>query len=142
MSLVRSRWKSAGALGAATLVTLTGCAPLPVDCPAIGWMNSLTVELEGDTSTVATVQLCTEQGCAPAPDIDPSGPWGLVALTDRDGDSWTFSTGMLGPDELSVKALTADGVVISEQVVAPAWRRTGGSEQCGGPATAVVSVTI
>lgn len=139
---MRSRWKGQGALGAAMLVTLTGCAPLPVACPAIGWMNSLTVELEGDTSTVAAVQLCTEQGCAPAPDIDPSGPWGLVALTNRDGDSWTFSTDMLSPHELTVKVLTADRVVVSEQVVAPAWRRIGGSEQCGGPATAVVSVTI
>ena len=134
--------KISGVLGTATLLALTGCAPPPVACPAIGWINSLTVELVGDTSSVAAVQLCTPHGCAPSPDLDPSSSWALVALTDRDGDSWSFSTDMSAPDELVVKTLTADGVVLSEEVVAPDWTRVGGREQCGGPSEAVVSVRI
>ena len=139
---MRGRVKISGVLGTATLLALTGCAPPPVACPAIGWINSLTVELVGDTSSVAAVQLCTPHGCAPSPDLDPSSSWALVALTDRDGDSWSFSTDMSAPDELVVKTLTADGVVLSEESVAPDWTRVGGSEQCGGPSEAVVSARI
>ncbi|MGU3646224.1 hypothetical protein ACLBXX_14750 [Microbacterium sp. C23T] len=128
-------------LGCATLLTLTGCVPAPFACPAIGWTNSLTVELAGDTSSVATMQLCTKDGCAPGPNLDSSNPLSLIALVDRDGDAWVFSTDMLALEEITVQTLAADGSVLWETRVSPDWERVGGTEQCGGPSIAIVSLT-
>jgi hypothetical protein len=115
--------------GVAILLSLTGCASaLPSACPAIGWVNTLTVALEGETATVETVQLCTENECASA--------------AERDGDSWTFSTDMMAPDQVTVRTLAADRQINSETDVEPDWERVGGSERCGGPAAAVVTVTV
>ena len=127
---------------AGATVGLTGCTPLPSACPAVGWSNALTVELEGDTSGVSEVQLCTDDGCAPAENIDPTGPLGQISVAGRTGDTWSFSTGMTNLDALTVRTIAADGAVISETEVTPEWVRVGGSEQCGGPGEATVTVQI
>jgi len=130
------------ALVAGATFALTGCTSLPSACSAVGWSNSLTVELEGDTSGVSQVQLCTEDGCAPARDIDPSGPLGQISVARQAGGTWSFSTGMTNLDALTVRTIAADGAVISETEVTPEWVRVGGSEQCGGPGKATVRVEI
>ena len=134
--------KATMALGGIALMILTGCAPAPVACPAIGWVNSLTVELTGQTSSVQRVQLCTQEGCAPGRDVDSSSLLSDIAVTDREGDTWTFETQMLSLEEVTIRALASDGSVVSEDSVRPNWKRVGGSEQCGGPSTALVTVTI
>ena len=130
------------ALGGIVLMTLTGCAPAPVACPAIGWVNSLTVEVTGQTSSVERVQLCTQEGCAPGRDVDSSSPLSLIAVTEREGNTWTFATDMLSLEEVTIRALGSDGSIVSEESVRPDWKRVGGSEQCGGPSTALVTVRI
>lgn len=135
------RRRRAGIVVVAGLVSLTGlagCAPFA--CPAIGWSNTLVAQLDGDTSAVAHVQLCTDDGCAPVEGGDPSGPLGSVQLEAQDAGSWTFSIGMDRPDQVTVRTLAADGTVLSDTEVAPAWVRVGGSEQCGGPGEATVTV--
>jgi len=122
--------------GLVTAIGLTGCVPFA--CPAIGWINTLTVELNGDTDTVAQVQLCTDAGCAPADDVDMTGPLGLISVADHDGDTWTFSVDGL-PDTFTVRTLAADGAVITDTEVTPEWVRVGGSPQCGGPREATVA---
>lgn len=124
--------------GLVTVMCLTGCAPFA--CSAIGWSNTLTVQLEGDTTAVDQVQLCTDDGCAPAEDADLSGPLGFVSVEAQDGDSWTFSVGMDRLERFTVRALAADGTVLSDTEVAPEWVRVGGSAQCGGPGEATVAV--
>lgn len=125
--------------GLVTAMGLTGCVPFA--CPAIGWTNTPTVELDGDTATVAQVQLCTDAGCAPADDVDMTGPLGLISVADRDGDTWTFSVDSL-PDTFTVRTLAADGTVLSDTEVTPEWERVGGSAQCGGPGEATVAATV
>lgn len=130
------------ALSGIALLALTGCVGMPFACPAIGWTNVLTVELVGDTSSIANVQLCTDDGCAPGKDIAADNPLQLVALTDRSGDTWTFATDMLTLEEVTVRTLASDGAILSEDTVRPDWERVGGSEQCGGPAQALVSIPV
>lgn len=132
--------RRAGLLAVAGLVTvmgLTGC--IPFACPAIGWTNALTVQLDGDTSTVDQVQLCTDAGCAPVEDEDITGPLGFVTVEEQNGDAWTFSVDGF-PDTFTVRTLAADDTVLSDTAVTPEWERIGGSEQCGGPSVATVTV--
>lgn len=133
--------RQAGLVAVTVLVTmtgLTGCAPFA--CPAIGWSNTLTVQLVGDTSAVDQVQRCTDAGCAPAADVDPSGPLGWITVESNDGDSWTFSVGMTSMEQVTVRTLAADGTVLSDTEATPEWVRVGGSAQCGGPSEATVAV--
>lgn len=124
--------------GLVTLMGLTGCVPFA--CSAIGWSNTLAVQLDGDTSAVDQVQLCTDAGCAPAEDVDMTGPLGFVSVEDQAGDSWTFSVGMMRLERFTVRTLAGDGTVLSDTEVTPEWVRVGGSEQCGGPGEATVTV--
>lgn len=122
--------------------TACGLVPIPFACPAIGWSNALTVELDGDTSDIATLQLCTKDGCAPSDEGDASGPLGEVDVADRDGDTWVFSVGRTSPEQVVVRTLSADGEVLSETEVAVDWVRVGGDERCGGPGAATVQVEL
>ncbi|ODT25894.1 MAG: hypothetical protein ABS64_00625 [Microbacterium sp. SCN 69-37] len=121
-----------------TMTGLTGCVSFA--CSAIGWSNTLTVQVDGDTRAVDQVQLCTDAGCAPADDLDPSGPLGWITIESNDGDSWTFSVGMTSVEQITVRTLAADGTVLSDTEVIPEWVRVGGSAQCGGPSEATVTV--
>ena len=97
------------ALGSIVLMALTGCAPAPFACPAIGWVNSLTVEVTGQTASVERVQLCTQEGCAPGRDVDSNSPLSLIEVTEREGHTWTFGTQMLSLEEVTIRALASDG---------------------------------
>ncbi|GAA3934729.1 hypothetical protein [Microbacterium soli] len=139
----RTTGRGRAAAAAASLLVASvsaGCSGATV-CPAIGWSNTLTVELGGDAAVVDRVQLCTDAGCAPAEDIDPSGPLGLVTVAEHDTDAWIFSVAGL-PETFTVRALDVDGAVLTESEVAPEWTRTGGTERCGGPSEAVVSTRV
>ncbi|MFV0374854.1 hypothetical protein [Microbacterium sp.] len=133
--------RRAGIVAVAGLVTaigLTGCVPFA--CPAIGWSNTVVVQLDGDTSAVDQVQLCTDDGCAPAEDVDMTGLLGFVSVEDQDGDSWTFSVGMNRLEQFTVRTLAGDGTVLSDTEVTAEWVRVGGSEQCGEPGESTVTV--
>lgn len=139
------------------LTLLTGCRG-PMACTAIGWLNHLSVELEGDASRVEIVQVCVEDVCsAPAEPVrreleDQSAAPGAARPADPNGstppevspysvtrvksDSWTVDVGMSTPEEVTVRALDDDGGVLAEEAFALDWVRVGGSELCGGPAEA------
>lgn len=53
-----------------------------------------------------------------------------------DDSTWQFSATMSAPKRATVRAMSASGEVLAERDVDLAWTRVGGSEQCGGPATA------
>lgn len=50
--------------GLVAAMILTGCVHFA--CPAIGWMNTLTIELDGDAAAVDRVQLCTDVASSPS----------------------------------------------------------------------------
>jgi hypothetical protein len=134
---------------------LGGCSLAPqFACTAIGWVNTVTVELDGSVDGVHTVKLCVEGTCSvmadqpqaldeplevitaipretAAPSTQPATP---PYATKVDDHTWTFNLMMGAPKEVTVRALSADGAIIAEREVALTWKRVGGSEQCGGPA--------
>jgi hypothetical protein len=69
--------------GAVLAVMLTGCEPFAGQaCPAIGWVNTVEIRLDGsaaDVGRVAWVELCDDLGCStpatpPAPRNDSPPP--------------------------------------------------------------------
>ncbi|MEO7123844.1 MAG: hypothetical protein ABI400_12150 [Lacisediminihabitans sp.] len=138
---------------------LSGCSLIPqFACPTIGWVNSVTVELEGSVEGVHTVELCVEGTCSVSADqlqVEIDEPLQLMTTLPQDPEitaptstpattppfatkvndhTWTFNLMMGTAKEVTVRALTADGATITERDVALEWKRVGGSEQCGGPA--------
>lgn len=146
--------KTAIPLVAVLAATLTGC--MTDACPAIGWSNSLTVELTGDASPVDVVEVCAEDVCSNqvqrAPDdgftteVPPSTggvsedrepkELSLYSASRVDDDTWAIGFMMQAPTAVTVRALTADGTVLAEEDFALEWKRVGGSERCGGPGRA------
>jgi hypothetical protein len=152
MGRVRGLIVRAAVLLLAVCVPAAGCANA---CPAIGWINSVTVELAGDVSRVATVQLCVAGGCSElspepgtaAPRIVETMPLGPTApvtygaapsmapfyAEQIDARTWRFTVNMSSPDRVTAKALTAGGEVLIAKETDLEWKRVGGSAQCGGP---------
>ena len=153
---MKSGW---GVLGlclalAVGVVPTTGCSINA--CPAIGYVSSLTVNIEGNVSAVTEVRVCDATGCSqPAPrpgtpmpmksvvpefSPEPPSPSPPVSYApfygnQEDGDTWAFTMSFGTPDHVTVRALAADGTVLAEQEHDLVWTRVGGTEQCGGPVT-------
>jgi hypothetical protein len=130
----------------AVCIPVAGCSTA---CPAIGWVNSITVELAGDVARVDTVQLCADGACSElrpepvtaAPRIVVTTPLDATAQPTPearpamapfygekiDADTWRFTVSMSSPDH---------GEVIAETDADLDWKRVGGSAQCGGPVEA------
>lgn len=136
------------------VVPATGCSG--VACPAIGYVSTLTVNIEGNAAAVSEVSVCDKTGCSepeptaatPAPqktvvtEISPGSPEPQPTVSRapfyshrEDPDTWAFTLGFGTPSEVTVKAHAADGTVIAEKNQALVWTRVGGTEQCGGPIT-------
>lgn len=119
-----------GMLGSALLLGSTGCSP-DVACPAIGWINTVTVDTSafGDT---AFVQFCVDAGCSPRPDEGPTTSSDLqVPVQEDDG---VFRVGMAAPEEAMIRVYDATGMLLHESDHDIAWTHSTGP--CGGPSTA------
>jgi hypothetical protein len=77
---MRTGWGILGVAAlAAVMLPAAGCSTA---CPAIGYVSSLEVRLEGDTSAIDEVRLCTDDGCsAPEPTAAPV-PAPSMAVSD------------------------------------------------------------
>lgn len=145
----------------AVCIPVAGCSTA---CPAIGWVNSVTVELAGDLSRVDSVQLCADGACSelrPEPGtaaprivvttpLDASVPFTPEAQLSPeaqptmapfyaekiDADTWRFTVNMSSPDHVTAKALSATGEVLAVKEADLDWKRVGSSAQCGGPSEA------
>jgi len=130
-----------GLLGPLSLAT--GCMVAEGEvCPAIGWVDTLTVRIVGDPAQVADVKLCTEAGCAPsATGPAPPGLQAVSLIPGAGAGEWRFAL-VTRPAEFSVRAYDRDGTVLHDAPAAPDWIRIGGSERCGGPSEATVEVEV
>ena len=129
-------------LAAAAVLSVAECDGVAEACPAIGWGSVLVVELapdwppgEGRSVLVG----CPEPCGLPSPDGTPSGPvrTGAAPLT---GSSAAVSFVMETPDAVVVTVLGPDGAVLAEVDADLDWVRVGGSEECGGPHEAGVTI--
>jgi hypothetical protein len=124
-------------------------------CPAIGWANTLTVTLDGGTDDVSLVQLCIHDECStPAPGQHPDEPAPSEILEPEDlatytpdpravalpyfaskinEHSWEIALSMSSPENVTLRAFSASGIVLADEDVTLNWVRVGGSERCGGP---------
>ncbi|MBU1250538.1 MAG: hypothetical protein KJ659_01765 [Actinobacteria bacterium] len=86
------------------------------------------------------MKLCIEEECVPLTHGTPPAELAEVALASHqegNTDEWVFTTGMSTPERFSVRAYDlADADVDAE------WIRVGGSEACGGPGKATVTVQL
>ena len=124
------------------VLALVACDGAPTACPAIGWGSTLTVRLAPDwpPGEGRSVQVGCPDPCGlPALDGTPSGPirTGAAPLT---GSSASVSFVMETPDAVVLTVLGPDGAVLAEVDAGLDWVRVGGSEECGGPHEAGVSV--
>ena len=112
---------------------LAGCS-LSTACPAIGWVNDLTVTLDGDVDDVDVVELCTGKTCSRPEGSQQAMEGSTPFMASANGDATlTIHIGMQAPKAVSVRALSADGGVLAETRTYLEWKRVGGSERCGGP---------
>jgi hypothetical protein len=153
---MRKGWGILGIIALALCSATTGCSTA---CPAIGYISTVEVHLEGNAGAVNEVQLCNEQGCSqpeptagqpvprrtittesldprasPAPAVDSPPPnlmYGRRAETAR----WVFTFPFGAPQHVTVRALTTDGGVLAQQDNELIWTRVGGTPPCPGPVT-------
>lgn len=126
----------AGRIGAALLLlasagALSGCVAA---CPAIGWVNTVRVEVLGDDARLATIEPCV-------PDAEACGGPLVAAQRDEDG-TWTVDVDMNAPERIVLRALDAEGTVLAETEMPLDWQRVGGSARCGGPAEAQATLEL
>lgn len=146
---VRSARRGVWVLFAAVLaVSLAGCSsPFERACPAVGWINTVEVRLDGTQSAIARVawvELCDDAGCStsdapqaapsvsPAPDPAPPYHHASPAGSAR----WSVNVMMATPENVTVSAYAIDSTLLGETSVLLTWTRVGGSEECGGPGAA------
>ena len=150
---MKSGWGILGLLVAVTVgvVPTTGCSINA--CPAIGYISTLTVNIEGNIAAVSDVKVCDGTRCSEpeptagtpvpkktvvtefSPEPQPTVTYAPFYSHREDQDTWTFTVNTGNPEEVTVRALAADGMVLAEQEHDLVWTMVGGSEQCGGPVT-------
>jgi hypothetical protein len=132
--------RAAATLTGALLLGTAACGDDGADtvCPAIGWLDALTVRLadhwppDDQRSLLVT---CPEPCGPPGLDGRP-GSRRLAAPVPGSVASLTTSA---RPDSVVVSVLE-DGAVVIEREFGLDWRRVGGSAECGGPGAATVTV--
>lgn len=137
MSRARARIAPLVALVGAALL-LPSCASEDIVCPAVGYFQTLTVELEGGVAAVDDVKICVDDRCSPSttpPDDLPVVTGGMTTAGE-----WVF-TGLF-PEDFTVRLFDSGGAAIADQAVDPDWVLTGGSPECGGPTAATVVVEL
>ena len=120
---------------------LTGCGVVgPTACPAVGWSNVLTVTLADGwpTGTGRTVQLVCSEPCGVS-SFDGRGQDREVDMPIS-GTSTSFGVVMTIPESVVVTVLDASGAELARVEAEPEWVRVGGTEECGGPHEATVTV--
>lgn len=128
----------AGALALVATFGLTACQG--TNCPAIGWSDSLTIQLTDAQNRINALELCFRGHCMSDDDLDDS-PLAGVQATDLGDGTWQFDMGMWTPDAVLLRGLASDGTVANEYPIQPDWSVTNEvAPGCGGPATATVEI--
>lgn len=115
------------------LLCLTGCiSPFQNACPAIGWVNAVTVDASA-VPGVSAVQFCVESECSPAPGSETDDDGSLFWVNAEEG-GWVLSLDMSAPDTITIRLFDANNALIRESEESISWTHSDGP--CGGPSTA------
>jgi hypothetical protein len=126
---------------AAASVLLIGCAaPGPRVCTAIGFINTLDVEV-ASSYEVSAVHLCVEGECVGPGARSPSlGP--LIRFVDRDSNTWSFETDMQTPDPIMLQFFDDAGQLREERSVDVEWVQVDELDPCGSASRARVEIAL
>jgi hypothetical protein len=119
---------------------LAGCdGPSTYACPAIGYSSSLVVELApdwpADHAHSVTIE-CDEPCGVPPMDGGDAASTRTAVLADGTARFVWFGDG----NSVLVTVLGVDGTLLAEVDADLDWVRVGGTEECGGPREATVTV--
>jgi hypothetical protein len=123
----------------AAALALAACgAGAETVCPAIGWSNALTVGLADDWPPLDGGSLLVE--CS-----SRCGTYGREGPPDElsvplSGASTVVQLDMTAPDSVALTVVGADGTELTQHDADLDWVRVGGSDECGGPHAASVTV--
>lgn len=122
------------------LLAATGCATTSGGsvCPAIGYLDGLTVRLAPDWSPGGpwTVRVTCPEPCGP-PGIDGS-PGSREVTAPLTGSEAAIP--LLARPYSAQVVVSEAGVPVADVAARLEWRRVGGSAECGGPMGATVVV--
>ena len=119
-------------------ILVSGCGTTM--CPAIGWFNTVNVQL--DVSDAARIELCAEAKCTSHgdhQDAQESTPYSVERVSES---SWKVRLGMSTPDHAVIRAFSPSDHLLARERVTLDWARVGGTEECGGPHQADVTISI
>jgi hypothetical protein len=130
-------------LAMAVVLPLCGCSGgQSTICSAVGWLDTLTVELAAGWPTVPDGSVTVECPSACVLEIREDAP-----PVERDensvplaGASTPVTLTVGRPESVVVTVTAADGTDLARHEADLTWRREGGSEECGGPHGATVVV--
>ena len=136
-------WIAGGVLVMTTALALAGCRDgTETVCPAIGWSSALVVTLADDWPPVDGGSLSVD--CAPRCGwavVEGGAPVARDRLTaPLDGASTVLHLDMSAPDAVDVRVLGTDGSELAGLEAELDRVRVGGSDACGGPMEATVTV--
>lgn len=123
----------------AAALALAACgAGAETVCPAIGWSNALTVGLADDWPPVDGRSLLVE--CS-----SRCGMYGREGPPDElsvpfSGASTVVQLDMTAPDSVVLTVLGGNGTELTQHDADLDWVRVGGSDECGGPHAASITV--
>jgi hypothetical protein len=131
--------RTAAAVLAVALLSLTGCAGGPqAGCPAVAYLPTLVVRLAGDWPTAQQGSLSVT--CStPCTRFQMSGNGQTGHLTGALTGMTTRLQMETMPGSLTITVRGPQGPV-TEVRADLTWRRVGGSEECGGPMEAEVTI--
>ncbi|TFB66849.1 hypothetical protein [Cryobacterium sp. Hz9] len=155
----RSRKALMALVGVVVAAAISGCSGAPSTiCSAVGYINTLSVQLTGDASQITEVRLCDLDGVCSEIDhgvqpieasqsplvggVDPTVR--SFAPSSRDlspytasgsGNSWSVQM-PTQPEQGSITAHYADGSVAAEVTTDLIWEDVEGTTECGGPVEA------
>ena len=155
----RSRKALMALVGVVVAAAISGCSGAPaIICSAVGYINTLSVQLTGDAGQITEVRLCdlggvcseNDHGVQPIqasqsplvggvdPTVRSSAPWSrdfLPYTASGSGKSWSVQM-PTQPEQGSITAYYADGSVAAEVTTGLVWEHVEGTTDCGGPVEA------
>ena len=105
---------------------LTACLPPGIACPAIMYLSSVDVHVDGE---LARLDACIGSDCGSS----VGDSLGNFAISQSASDSWTIEFHSGAPEELTLQAFDSSGVLLAEEEFELVWTPVGDPGPCPGP---------